>query len=233
MPGIFISYRQADTKPWAIGLCDDLAKIFGDDQVFLDKDALGPGNWRDQLQRALERCSAVLVVIGRQWLTSVDEQQRPRLNLPDDVHRQEIALALNHRGVIVIPILVDDAAMPKADQLPEDIRSLADQQAYKIGDTKARRQADLEVLVKGIEAVAGLVALQPVAGSKETGTSADSSSWYKPDLHAVILSCVFTSLVGVATYSSGGMGIEEISGWLVVFYVLVLIGKALLRHLGN
>lgn len=56
-----MSYRQADSKAWAIGLRDDLAEAFGDDQVFLDKDALGPGNWRDQLQRALERCSVVLV----------------------------------------------------------------------------------------------------------------------------------------------------------------------------
>lgn len=231
MAGIFISYRQADTKAWAIGLRDDLAKVFGEDQVFLDKDALGPGNWRDQLQRALERCSAVLVVIGRQWLTSVDDQQRPRLSLPDDVHRQEIALALHHRGVIVIPVLVDDAAMPKADQLPEDIRSLADQQAYKIGDTKARRQADLEVLVKGIETVAGLVSREAVTEKNETDTSENPSSWYKPDLQAVLLSCVCTSLVAIATYSSGGMGIGEISGWLIVFYGLIIIGKLLLRRL--
>ena len=51
MGGIFISYRQADAKAWAIGLRDDLAKMFGDEQVFLDKDTLQAGNWRDYIHK--------------------------------------------------------------------------------------------------------------------------------------------------------------------------------------
>lgn len=225
MAGIFISYRQADAKAWAIGLCDDLAKSFGNDQVFLDKDALGPGNWRDQLQRALERCSVVLVVIGKQWLTSADEQQRPRLTLPDDVHRQEIALALNHQGVTVIPILVDDAAMPKAEQLPEDIRGLTNQQAYKVGDTKARRKADLEVLVKGIEAVGGLTARLPATNG--------SSPWYRLDYGAVGIAFLLTVGLSVIEYSSGGFSESEIPVLLVISYGIALGGKRLWRLICN
>jgi len=230
MAGIFISYRQADAKAWAIGLRDDLATAFGDDQVFLDKDALGSGKWRDQLERALKQCSVVLVVIGRQWLTIADEHQRPRLSLPDDVHRQEIALALTHGGVTVIPVLVDEAAMPTAEQLPDDIRHLADQQAYKIGDTKGRRKADLEVLVKGIEVVAGLVAREPVAAGKASTGSGDSSAWYRPDLQVAMLSGALTILLGITTYSSGGLSGGEIVGWFVLCYVLGRIGKVLWRH---
>ena len=70
MTGIFISYRQADAKAWAISLRDDLAKVFGEDQVFLDKDTLQAGNWRDQITHALDQCKVVLVVIGARWLTS-------------------------------------------------------------------------------------------------------------------------------------------------------------------
>ncbi|MCC2643712.1 MAG: hypothetical protein K0S45_4125 [Nitrospira sp.] len=51
MAGIFISYRQSDAKAWAIGLRDDLANTFGEDQVFLDKDTLHAGNWREQIHR--------------------------------------------------------------------------------------------------------------------------------------------------------------------------------------
>lgn len=47
MPGIFISYRQADAKAWATSWRDDLAEVFGDDQVFLDEDTLQAGNWRE------------------------------------------------------------------------------------------------------------------------------------------------------------------------------------------
>lgn len=231
MAGIFISYRQADAKAWAIGLRDDLAKAFGDDQVFLDKDALGPGNWRDQLQRALKRCSVVLVVIGRQWLTIADEQQRPRITLPDDVHRQEIALALGHQGVTVIPVLVDDATMPKAEQLPEDIRGLTNQQAFKIGDTKTRRKADLEVLIKGIEAVGGLAKQEPANAPNDPDSSGKGLSWLKPDPASVVASMVLTSILGIAEYLSSGEVLNPslLPVLLVGFYVLALVGKHLWR----
>jgi hypothetical protein len=169
--GIFVSYRQADAKAWAISLRDDLAEVFGADQVFLDKDTLHAGNWRAQIQRALDRCKVMLVVIGPRWLTIADEHNRPRIHLADDVHHQEIALALSRSDVTVIPVLVDEASMPSAEQLPQALRTLCDQQARKIGDTHARRQADLEVLVKDIEAVGGLmVAARPDAQDRPTLT---------------------------------------------------------------
>jgi hypothetical protein len=156
MSGIFISYRQADAKAWAISLRDDLAEVFGDDQVFLDKDTLHAGNWRAQIQEALERCKVVLVAIGPRWLTVTDEQNRLRIQLEDDVHRQEIALALSRPDVTVIPVLFDEAKPPNREDLPLDLRKLCDQQARKIGDSRLRRQADLRVLVQDIQVTGGL-----------------------------------------------------------------------------
>ena len=231
MAGIFISYRQADAKAWAIGLRDDLVKAFGEEQVFLDKDALGPGNWRDQLRRALERCSVVLVVIGRQWLTITDEQQRPRLSLPDDVHRQEIALALGHKGVTVIPVLVDDATMPKADQLPEDIRGLTNQQAYKIGDTKARRKADLDILVKDIAGIGGLVARAPVGDGKQSGSTEDRPPWHKLDYTAGLLSFGFTTMLAMLWSSSNGLDVAEKAVVFVFSYGVIVLVKLIWRHI--
>lgn len=228
MAGIFISYRQADAKAWAIGLRDDLVHSFGDDQVFLDKDTLHAGNWREQIDRALDRCNVVLIVIGPRWLTIADEQNRPRLSLPDDVHRQEVALALSHHGATVIPVLVDDAAMPRAEQLPEDLRSLCDQQAYKIGDTKARRQADLEVLVQNIQAVGRLT-----PRLERKGTSEQQSSWYKVDYAALGISIVLTVGSAMYAYSSRELGGGEIVFLLVLFYALAFAGKWLWRLLGE
>ena len=229
MAGIFISYRQADAKAWAIGLRDDLVHTFGDDQVFLDKDTLHAGNWREQIHQALDRCNVALIVIGPRWLTIVDEQNRPRLSLPDDVHRQEVALALSHHAVTVIPVLVDDAPMPRSEQLPEELRGLCNQQAYKIGDTKARRQADLEVLVQNIQAVGGLTPRRGANAGERTGTSEDQSSWYKVDFAALGLSIVLTVGSAMIAYRSTELGGGEIFFLLVLFYALVFAGKRLWR----
>ena len=77
MSGIFISYRQEDTKPWALLLRKELAEVFGDERVFLDKDTLHAGNWRAQIHEALNQCRVVLIVIGRHWLTITDEYRPP------------------------------------------------------------------------------------------------------------------------------------------------------------
>jgi hypothetical protein len=233
MAGIFISYRQADAKAWAIGLRDDLVHTFGDDQVFLDKDTLHAGNWRTQIERALDRCNVVLIVIGLRWLTIVDEQNRPRLSLPDDVHRQEVALALRHHGATVIPVLVDDAVMPRVEQLPEDLRDLCDQQAYKVGDTKARRQADLELLVRNIKAVGGLTPRRSVNAADKKGTSEEQVSWYRVDLAALGISIVLTLGSAMYAYRSTELGGGEIVFLLVLFYALAIAGKWLWRLLGE
>ena len=47
-----------------------------------------------------------------------------RLDNEDDLVRAEIAAALTQR-IPVIPVVVQNAAMPIADDLPEDIRLLA------------------------------------------------------------------------------------------------------------
>ena len=156
MTGIFISYRQDDAKPWALLLREKLAEVFGDERVFLDKDTLHAGNWRVQIHEAINRCRVVLVIIGRQWLTIADETGRPRLTRSDDVHRQEIALALSHKEVTVIPVRVDGVGMPRAEDLPNDIRSLTDQQSRELSDNSARREVDLKLLIDDIRRITGL-----------------------------------------------------------------------------
>jgi TIR domain len=153
MAGIFISYRERDSKGWALSLRDRLVEEFGEDKVFLDKDTLRAGKWKDQIERALGDCNIVLVVIGRGWLGAQDDQGRQRLMLDDDVHRREIALALARPEVTVVPVLVDGATMPKADELPENIRELIQQQSRAISDSAAHRKVDLDGLSADIRRV--------------------------------------------------------------------------------
>jgi hypothetical protein len=90
------------------------------------------------------------------WLTIADQQNRPRIHLPDDVHRWEIALALGRSDLTVIPVLVEEARLPSAERLPQDLQRLCEQQARKYGDSQARRNADLAVLIKDIQSVGGV-----------------------------------------------------------------------------
>jgi len=158
MRGVFISYRQDDAKPWALLLRQDLVQAFGEECVFLDKDTLHAGNWREQIDEALDSSGVALVVIGRRWLTSADDRGQRRLDAPGDVHRQEIASALSRKDVTVIPVVVDGASVPSAESLPPDIRTLSDQQAREISDNNARRQLDLRALIADIERATGMTA---------------------------------------------------------------------------
>jgi hypothetical protein len=54
----------------------------------------------------------LLALIGSQWVTITDEEGKRRLDDPNDFVRLEIEAALQ-RGVLVIPILVRGAKMPR------------------------------------------------------------------------------------------------------------------------
>src|SRR6516225_7913276 len=73
--------------------------------------------------RKLSICDVFLAIIGPQWLIRPDD--------PTDYVRAEIAAALR-RNIRVIPILIRDAGMPKADQLPSDLKEFAERQGFEI-----------------------------------------------------------------------------------------------------
>jgi hypothetical protein len=158
MTGMFVGYREADAKTWALFLASELDTAFGSGNVFLDKDSLHAGNWRDQIRDALAKCGVMLVVMGPRWISIADDQGRRRLDDPDDVHCYEIATALARGDVVVIPIRVDGATPPRREDLPLHIRALADQQGRELSDNTARRQADLGLLFDDIERATGLTA---------------------------------------------------------------------------
>ena len=159
MSVIFISYREGDAKAWALVLRDELARAFGDERVFLDVDALQAGNRRSQVEAALARSKVALVVIGPRWLI---DGERPT-DAAGDTHRQEVAQALSTAGLTVIPVRVEGAPMPRAEQLGADLRALAGQHSRTIADAAAQRALDLKLLVGDVERATGLVARSPGA----------------------------------------------------------------------
>ena len=149
MPSIFISYRRGDGGGYAGRIFDRLRQQFGDGEVFRDVDTIDSGTrFPDAIGRQLEDCRVFVVIIGPTWISASDENGARRLDNPQDWVRIEIATALK-RNVCVIPVTVGGAAVPAAQYLPEDLRSLADWQRRDLrdGDTWG---SDLELLVRRI-----------------------------------------------------------------------------------
>jgi hypothetical protein len=135
---IFISYRRDDSQ-WVAGrLADSLAAYFGDDRVFRDIDGIVAGErFADVIDNTLSKADAVVVLIGKHWLTAADGQGRRRLDDPDDWVLQEVAAALDLE-VPVYPVLVDDAPMPRTEELPTRLQALTRHNAISISDTRWR-----------------------------------------------------------------------------------------------
>ena len=158
---IFISYRRDDAAGYARAVYAELARRFGDERVFMDVDDIGAGQAFDEvIQRAVDGCEVLLVMIGKRWLGE-REGRPPRLFDDGDFVRLEVAAGLTGQKH-VIPLLLDGAAMPGEAQLPEALRPLARRNAIEIGN--ARFAADMERLVAALrEAMAEPLATAPPA----------------------------------------------------------------------
>ena len=144
---IFISYRREDSRYPARRLYEALTRIFPPGDVFMDVDSIPPGDdFVKILEGWVQQCDVLLALIGPDWVNCTDPQtKRRRLDNPDDFVRIEIRGALD-RGIQVVPVLLDAAPMPTADQLPDDIKALVRRQAefveYRTFDT------DIEHLIR-------------------------------------------------------------------------------------
>ena len=154
--GVFISYRREDAGGIAGRIYDRLVNRLGHDNVFFDVDTIPPGrDFVDMLSDRVGKCDALVAVIGKRWVASVDDANRRRLDDPNDFVRIEIEAALQ-RDVPVIPVLVDNAAMPQAVELPDVLKKLARRQGIEISHN--RFETDAERLT---EALARIEEQQP------------------------------------------------------------------------
>jgi ABC-type amino acid transport substrate-binding protein len=167
---IFISYRREDAAYPAGWLFDRLTVHFRGGQVFKDVDSIELGDdFVETITRAVGSCDVLLALIGNEWLTVTDADGRRRLDRPDDFVRLEIETALT-RSIRVIPILIDDASMPRADQLPPSLAGLVRRQALELSPN--RFDYDTSRLLKVLDATLAEVRTQQfqadVTGGKET-----------------------------------------------------------------
>jgi TIR domain len=148
---IFISYRREDGASAAGRLYDRLAKLFGQESVFIDVNKIPLGsNFPSYLDAQLAKCSVFLSVIGRDWLNVKDNEGARRIDKSDDFVRIEIVKPIK-LNLKIIPVLVDGAQLPKAIELPDVLRPLVLFSAAELRHSSFDR--DSEALIEQFEGV--------------------------------------------------------------------------------
>jgi hypothetical protein len=207
--GIFINYRRQDAAYPAGWLYDRLAERFGQDRVFKDVDSIELGDdFHTVITEAVARCEVLLAVIGPDWASIKDGAERRRLDDPNDFVRVEIEAALG-RDVLLIPVLVEGAQMPRVDELPASMAPLVRRNALELSPNRFR--ADSGHLLDVIEeqlAERGSVddqdrrTVNPAATSAAFPSVASGSRW------ASRRTIIGASLAGLMALT--------LAGWLLV-----------------
>ena len=148
MTRIFISYRREDTAAdMTDRIYERLVQRWGR-RVFMDIDSLVGGDlFAKAIEENLDHCAVMLVVIGRHWVSLSDEHGARRIDSPGDYPRMEVAAALR-RGIRVVPVLVGNAPLPRAEELPADVRGLLDRQVVRL--SRERFEADVRQLLDAV-----------------------------------------------------------------------------------
>jgi hypothetical protein len=121
-------------------------------------------DFRKILTERVTACDVFLAVIGDKWLSVTGPSGGRRLDDTDDYVRIEIEGALS-RHIPVIPVLVGNSSVPKAEELPETLQALAHRQATLVRPDPDFHH-DVERLFRGIEeAVAARSAPEPEAAA--------------------------------------------------------------------
>lgn len=153
--GIFISYRRADSKYVVDRIRDRLIVAYGEKAVFRDIESIPLGeNFSDVLNEATSTCNVMLVVIGPQWTTVTDAQGNKRLFDPGDYTRIEVEAGLAHKDILVIPVLVMNAMMPSAKDIPESLADLLFRNAISVRNDPDFNP-DMQRLIQGINRFLG------------------------------------------------------------------------------
>jgi hypothetical protein len=170
---VFLNYRRTD-EPFGVTMLDQrLSERFGSEAVFLASKSIALGaRWDPEMFEAVRRSTALLAIIGRNWLADTDTTGRRRIDDPADYVRREILLAME-LGKIVIPVRLDTPRTAPAD-LPEKLRPLLERQDIELRFRTAGVDLDhLETRLRRL--IPGL----PERRKNRSGTYNDQASHYE------------------------------------------------------
>lgn len=154
MNKIFISYRRQDGPGMAGRIFDKLTERFGHDAVFMDVEGIPPGSdFRQHITSRIDEAKVLLALIGSNWLRA--SGPKGRLDDQNDFVRKELEAAFE-RGVPVIPGLLGNTPMPRAEDLPNSIARLAYLNPTRVNDG-ADFQRHIERLMLELEVRLGVL----------------------------------------------------------------------------
>ena len=173
LPKIVISYRR-DDAPGTVGwLHETLCRRYGTDSIFMDINQIQAStNFRKSIGQAMRRADVVLAIIGPRWRGQRDNGTA-RIVESEDWVRTEVETALQ-LDIPVIPVLVDNAQMPSARELPPNIQELASINAVKV-DPGVDFHNHVDRLATAIDRILGPTRPQAVAPEPEPAAAAPSS----------------------------------------------------------
>lgn len=226
-PRIFISYRRGDSKWQAGRLYDSLQARLPEAALFMDVEAISGGmDFEQAVNTAVSSSDVLLVVIGPDWIGATDAAGRRRLHDERDLVRIEIESGLRD-DLLVVPVLLDDAPPPSADQLPASIAALATRQAVWLDHRSWQR--GLDELVSVIESAPAAKASRADAQAgrpvRRTVTVAHvrvevvaaNGDPVDPELEAAVIERARLELAGVAESFGGVLDAVPGSGLRVLF----------------
>lgn len=231
----FISYRRDDTKHLAGRIADRLGAHPAIDKVFIDVDNIGPGeDFLSKINDSIAVSAYCFVVIGENWLGETKDAE-PRIWDRDDFVHMEVHAAL-HSNCQVIPILAENAAMPSAEKLPENLRALTRLNGVQVGHVNF----DLE-MQKLLDALLGPTQEEEEGAPEATGDDAPQSKALGEVLRALGGGAVAAAVLLVAAIGhhelSGGRALNETFGsnaavWMLIAALLTLgaFVPRLMRH---
>jgi hypothetical protein len=204
MDGIFISYRRDDSAGYAGRLYDRLAAHFGAERVFMDVEGIEPGtDFVEAIEAAVSSCQVLIVIIGDEWTRVTDAAGRRRLDDPNDFIRLETGAALQ-RGIRVVPVLVEGAVMPLADELPAELKSLTRRQAIEV--SHKQWEASTGELIRTLE---GILANKGADGTttpkKTAGGGQLPAAPGKPASHTLLRTWAVPAVLLLAALAGGGL----------------------------
>jgi WD40 repeat protein len=206
MPKIVISYRHKDTTAIAGRICDKLRNHYGDQSVFMDASSIRYGiDFRSQIAKALHSCDLVVAIIGRKWLGEV-RKGSPRIKDEHDFIRIEIETALKSH-IPIIPVLVDEASMPKPEELPDSIQQLSYLHAAPVDAGRDFHQ-DMDALIRDMQLLlAGEEAqerqqkpMRPFGGWSKEAFKANLMKTSRTK-RAAVLTSILIALAGASIYA--------------------------------
>jgi pterin-4a-carbinolamine dehydratase len=140
MMKLFISYRRVDSYE-TNRLATALRSEYGEPNIFLDYQSIEGGDeWPVAIQSALNEAAVLIIVIGKNWLFIQDEDSGKRkLDMENDWVRQELITFMErqktNKDLLLLPVLIGGAKMPKKEHLDPALQPLCDCQALELPNT--------------------------------------------------------------------------------------------------